>query len=109
MGSNAHISDYKIWIDSLKSKIKSARVKVALSVNSQLIELYWEIGKDISEKAKNAGWGLGVIEQISTDLKHEFPEMKGFSRRNLYAIKQWYEFYNKDFEFVPQPVAQILP
>lgn len=107
MDSNEHISDYKIWIDSLKSKIKSARIKVALSVNSQLIELYWEIGKDISEKTKNAGWGSGVIEQISTDLKHEFPEMKGFSRRNLYAIKQWYEFYYQEFEFVPQPVAQI--
>ena len=107
MSSSEHISDYTVWITSLKSKIKSARIKVALSVNSQLIALYWEIGKDLSEKAKNAGWGSGIIEQISIDLKHEFPEMKGFSRRNLYAVKQWYEFYHHSFEFVPQAVAQI--
>jgi hypothetical protein len=44
---------------------------------------------------------------LSLDLKNDFPDMKGFSRRNLYALKQWFEFYNDDFEFVPQPVAQI--
>lgn len=107
MDSNDQISDYRNWIDSLKSKIQSARTKLALSVSTQLIELYWEIGKDISVKSNMAGWGSGIMEQISTDLKHEFPEIKGFSRRNLYAIKQWYEFYHSKYEFVPQLVAQI--
>ena len=101
------ISDYKEWIDRLKSKIKSAQVRVALSVNSQLLELYWVLGKELSEKSTRSSWGSGMIEKISNDLIREFPEMKGFSRRNLYAIKQWFEFYHTEFEFVPQVAAQI--
>ena len=101
------LSDYRDWIEQLKSKIKSARSRVALSVNSQLIELYWDLGKELSEKTKTSDWGTGVIEKISIELSNEFPEMKGFSRRNLYAIKQWFEFYQQEFEFVPQAVAQI--
>ena len=101
------LTDYRDWIDQLKSKIKSARIEVALSVNSQLIELYWDLGKELSEKSKSSNWGSGIIEKISVDLKHEFPDMKGFSRRNLYAIKQWFEFYSEKFEFVPQAAAQI--
>jgi predicted nuclease of restriction endonuclease-like (RecB) superfamily len=65
------------------------------------------IGKDVSQKTTIANWGANIIEKISLDLKVDFPEMKGFSRRNLYAIKQWFEFYNQQFEFVPQAVAQI--
>ncbi len=101
------ISDYHHWIKSLKSTIRSAKTKVALSVNKQLIELYWHIGKEIAVKINSAKWGSGVINDIATDLKHEFPDMKGFSRRNLYAIKQWYTFYSGKFEFVPQAVAQL--
>lgn len=101
------LGDYKGWINTLKSKIQSAQTKVALSINSQLIELYWELGKELSFKLQNANWGSKVIDQIAIDLKLEFPNIKGFSRRNLYAIKQWYEFYSVEFEFVPQPVAQL--
>ncbi|MBF9254183.1 DUF1016 family protein [Pontibacter sp. 172403-2] len=102
-----HIIAYRTWIKALKSKIQSARIKVALSVNAQLIELYWDLGKDISEKLGNSNWGSKIIEQISTDLRHEFPDLKGFSRRNLYAIKQWYQFYSQQYDFVPQAVAQL--
>lgn len=73
-----HIVEYRTWIKTLKSKIRSARIKVALSVNAQLIELYWDLGKAISEKFESSNWGSKVIEQISTDLKHEFPELKDF-------------------------------
>jgi predicted nuclease of restriction endonuclease-like (RecB) superfamily len=102
-----HIVEYRTWIKALKSKIQLTRIKVALSVNAQLIELYWDLGKDIAEKLKSSNWGSKVIEQISTDLKHEFPELKGFSRRNLYAVKQWYQFYAQQYSFVPQAVAQL--
>lgn len=100
-------SEYRDWIKSIKDKIHSAKNKVALTINQQLIELYWELGKDITTKISNSNWGSKVIDQISTDLKQEFPEMKGFSKRNLYAIRQWYLFYSEQFEFVPQPVAQL--
>jgi len=69
--------------------------------------MYWEIGKDISEKQDKYKWGSNFIEQIAFELKHEFPEIKGFSRRNIYAIRQWYKFYSVKYQFVPQSVAQI--
>jgi len=99
--------EYFNWINDLKSKIHAAQTKVALTINSQLLELYWEIGKDISERQEIADWGSKFIEQIAIELKNEFPEIRGFSRRNLYAIKQWYKFYSEKYPFVPQSVAQI--
>jgi len=100
-------SDFLEWITTLKVKIRSARNKLAFSINSQVLELYWEIGRDIAEKQKNSHWGSGFIEQIATELKHEFPDITGFSRRNVYAILQWYKFYSVKYQFVPRHVAQI--
>lgn len=99
--------EYIQWIKELKIKIKAARTKAVLSINSQLIKLYWELGKEIFEKQKVSSWGSNFIERTASELNREFPEMKGFSRRNLYAIVQWYKFYSSHYEFVPQPVAQI--
>ncbi len=107
MNTELNLSEYKNWIAELKSKIHAARRKVAYSINSQLIEMYWEIGKDISEKQEESKWGSKFIEQIALELKHEFPEINGFSRRNIYAIRQWYKFYSPKYQFVPQSVAQI--
>ena len=106
MNAEIKISDYSIWIKELKSKIHAAHQKVAFSINSQLLEMYWEIGKEITVKQSKSEWGSKFIEQIATELKHEFPEIKGFSRRNIYAIKQWYIFYSNKYEFVPHNVAQ---
>jgi predicted nuclease of restriction endonuclease-like (RecB) superfamily len=100
-------SDFLKWIITLKEKIHSARNKLAFSINSQVLELYWEIGRDIAEKQQNSGWGSGFIEQIAEELKHDFPEIKGFSRRNIYAILQWYKFYSEKYQFVPHHVAQM--
>jgi len=99
--------EYLNWLREIKRKIYSARTSVALSVNTHLHKLYWEIGKDIVIKQQKSSWGAKLLEQMSIDLKHEFPDIKGFSRRNLYAIRQWYLFYSKEYEFVPQDVAQI--
>lgn len=107
MKNELHTSEYNDWIKILKSKIHSVRTKVALTINSQVVELYWEIGKDIHEKQQNADWGSKFIEQTAIELKHEFPDIKGLSRRNLYAMRQWYSFYSQKYSFVPQSVAQI--
>ncbi len=107
MNTELNLSEYKNWISELKSKIRAARRKVAYSINSQLLEMYWEIGKDISEKQEESKWGSKFIEQTAIELKHEFPEVKGFSRRNIYAIRQWYKFYSTKYQFVPRFVAQI--
>ncbi len=100
-------NSYKDWFEQLKTKIRSAQLKAAVAVNSQLLQLYWDIGRSIVTKQEQAKWGDAILDQLSLDLKLSFPEISGFSRRNLYAIRQWYLFYSQQFEFVPQPVAQI--
>jgi predicted nuclease of restriction endonuclease-like (RecB) superfamily len=99
--------DYIVWFSDLKQRISLARQKASLTLNAALMELYWEIGRDIVEKEEKAAWGSGLIERLSRDLTHAFPDMKGFSRRNLYAIRQWYLFYSAQSAFVPQAVAQM--
>ncbi len=99
--------DYRAFIADLKTRIQAARIKAAVTVNRQLIALYWDIGKLIAEKQRASGWGDAVIDQIAGDLTREFQTMKGFSRRNLYRMKQFYAFYADQGESVPQLVAQI--
>jgi predicted nuclease of restriction endonuclease-like (RecB) superfamily len=98
---------YKHWLESIKQKIKTAQLKAALSVGTQMLEMYWQLAEEIVAKQQTSNWGDAVLEQLSVDLKLSFPNIKGFSRRNLYAIRQWYLFYNAQYQFVPQPVAQI--
>ncbi|HEV2479343.1 MAG TPA: PDDEXK nuclease domain-containing protein [Puia sp.] len=99
-------SQYKKWVVELKSKIGAAQIKAAMTVNRQLLELYWQLGSDIYEKQQKSNWGDGLIEQLSKDLSTAFPNMKGFSRANLFFIKKWYLFY-KDHEIVEQVVRQL--
>lgn len=98
-------NDYKLWLVELKSKIRSVQLKAAIAVNTALIEFYWDLGKMIVEKQSQISWGEKLIEQLSKDLKSEFPEMKGLSRSNLFYTKQFYLFY-KD-ELIQQLVGQI--
>jgi predicted nuclease of restriction endonuclease-like (RecB) superfamily len=100
-------TSYKRWLEELKTKIQSAQLKAAVAVNSQLLQLYWDLGQEIVQKQSQAAWGEGVLDRLSVDLRLNFPEIAGFSKRNLYAIRQWYLFYASRFEFVPQPVAQL--
>jgi len=99
--------EYISWINSLKIKIRKAQNKVAFTINSQLLELYWELGREIMLKQQNSSWGSKFIEKTAKELRESFPQIKGFSRRNLYAIRQWYQFYSQESEIVPQAVAQI--
>ena len=99
--------DYKNWLIDLKSKIKQNQIKAALAVNSQLIILYWDLGKQIAEKQEKAKWGTGFIDQLSKDLKLEFPDIGGFSRSNLFAMKKFYLFYNQKNTIVQQVVGQL--
>lgn len=103
--------EYKIWLIELKSKIRSVQLKAAVTVNSALIAFYWELGKMIDEK--QTAYGSQFLERLSKDLKAEFPEMKGFSARNLLFARQFYQFYESSIqkqvvsEFGQQAVAQI--
>lgn len=100
-------TEYLSWIKTLKAKIKKAQNKVAFTINSQLLELYWELGKELTIRQEKSNWGSKYIEDTAKDLREAFPQIKGFSRRNLYAMRQWYQFYSKENQFVPHDVAQI--
>jgi predicted nuclease of restriction endonuclease-like (RecB) superfamily len=110
MSDTIKLSDYRDWLSGLKQQIKQGQIKAALSVNSQMIMLYWDLGRQITEKQENAKWGSSFIEQLSKDLKEEFPEMSGFSYNNLLRMKNFYNFYSPILqcnEFVAQPAQKI--
>lgn len=94
--------DYTNWIVALKSAIKNRQIKAAIAVNSNLILMYWDLGKEIIEKQENAKWGSGFIDQLSKDLKSEFPDMAGFSVTNIKLCKQFYLFYRQEILIVEQ-------
>lgn len=98
--------DYEKFLQSLKSRIATAQTKAALAVNKELILLYWQIGREILERQEEQGWGTKVVDQLSKDLRSAFPEMKGFSTRNLKYMRALAENY-RDEQFVQQAVAQI--
>ena len=99
-------SDYRDWLLGLKQQIKVGQIKAAISVNSQMIMLYWDLGRQIVEKQENAKWGSGFIEQLSKDLREEFPEMTGFSADNLKYMRIFYKFYSQ-IQISEQPVRQL--
>lgn len=94
--------EYNTWLLALKEQIRQRQIKAALSVNAELILLYWEMGHQIVEKQKNSDWGSGFIDRLSADLKSEFPGMNGFSRTNLFAMKKFRSFYQSMTEIIPQ-------
>ncbi len=103
-------NEYKNWFDELKSEIQNSQIKAAIAVNRTLLDLYWKMGKSISEKLRINNWGSSVIDNLSIDLKRHFPNQQGFSRSNLFSIRKWYEFYSNsglELEFVQQLVGQI--
>ena len=108
MSNLIHINkDYAAWIGELKIRIRQSQIKAAVKVNTELLQLYWQLGSDIVEKQKNAKWGDGFLKQLSQDLSAEFPEMKGFSLRNIERIRKWYITYKDVFPFATQLVPQI--
>ncbi|MCU0713601.1 MAG: DUF1016 N-terminal domain-containing protein [Pirellula sp.] len=98
--------DYLAWLESVKSRIQSARSRAALAVNAELIELYHSIGSDILERQTRHGWGSKVIARAAADLKAAFPDMKWFSTRNLHYMRLFAE-QCPDMRFVQQPAAQV--
>lgn len=98
--------NYNLVFSDLKQKVASSRYKAALSVNKELILLYHQIGIIILSSQKQHGWGAKIIDQLSQDLRSEFPEMKGFSTRNLKYMRKFAEEY-PDIEFVQQVAAQL--
>ena len=117
-------NNYIEVLQSLKEKIRQARLRATIAVNNELLKVYWEIGNTILLQQKNDGWGTKVIERLVTDLKLEFPDMKGLSSRNIKYMRAfaeaWSDFVivqgglaqlqnteNENYIIVQQPVAQL--
>ena len=97
---------YPAFIQAIKEKIASERIKSVLSANADMVLMYWDIGRSILERQKNEGWGAKIIDRMSYDLKQAFPEMQGFSPRNLKYMRKFAESWS-DPELVQRTVAQI--
>jgi predicted nuclease of restriction endonuclease-like (RecB) superfamily len=84
---------YDRFLTDLKERIRRSQVQAALAINQELIFLYWQIGQEILQNERAQGWGAKVVERLARDLKREFPEMKGFSARNIRYMKSFAEAY----------------
>lgn len=100
-------AEYKDWLAGIKIRVRSAQIKAAVKVNSEMLLFYWDLGADIVVKQEKAKWGEGFLTQLSKDLMFEFSDMKGFSKRNLELIRQWFLFYSKQEVIAKQPVSQL--
>ncbi len=98
--------NYVVFLQSLKERIRQAQIKAALAVNAELVLLYWQIGHEILHRQQQEGWGTKVIDRLAQDLKREFPDMSGFSSRNLKYMRAFAEAW-PDQQTVHQASAQI--
>ncbi len=90
---------YTDLLAALKERVRAARQTALRTVNTQLIELYWSIGKTVLERQQVEQWGSGVMGRLAEDLRAEFPEMKGLSRRNLFYMRAFAAAW-------PDPIVQ---
>jgi predicted nuclease of restriction endonuclease-like (RecB) superfamily len=97
---------YGQFLADLKGRIRAAQVRASMAVNRELVLLYWQIGRDILDRQQRENWGAKVIDRLAADLKRAFPDMKGFSPRNLKYMRAFGEAW-PDEEIVQQLVAQI--
>lgn len=97
---------YGNLLEDLKARIRSAQVKAALSVNRELIALYWHIGGSIVERQRAEGWGKAVVERLSDDLGREFPGLEGFSARNIWHMRSFFLAYEPEDRKLKQPVSE---
>jgi predicted nuclease of restriction endonuclease-like (RecB) superfamily len=98
--------DYPDWLANLKERIQSERLRIIIASNAAMVLLYWDIGQQILEKQQAQGWGAKTIDRLSFDLREQFPEMKGFSPRNLKYMRAFAAAWPKR-EIVQEALAQL--
>jgi predicted nuclease of restriction endonuclease-like (RecB) superfamily len=97
---------YAQFLADLKSRIQAAQLGASLAVNREMVLLYWQIGRDILDRQRRESWGAKVIDRLAVDLKRSFPDMKGFSPRNLKYMRRFAEVWTEE-QFVQQVAAQL--
>jgi predicted nuclease of restriction endonuclease-like (RecB) superfamily len=98
---------YGELLEDLKARIRTAQVRAALSVNRELVALYWHIGKSIVERQRAEGWGKAVVERLSADLQREFPGVAGLSRQNIWKMRAFYLAWTEEVPILSQPVREL--
>jgi len=92
---------YHHFLKEIKDRISQSRYNALKSVNKELINLYWNIGKSIVEKQKEFGWGKSIVSNLSTDLQKEFPGIKGLSESNLWRMRNFFNEYSNNKKLAP--------
>ena len=108
MSNKVQHNQYREILRYIITEIKSTRVITAQRINSAMMQMYWNIGKRLSDEKLEKGYGGSVVKSLSADLQQEFPDTTGFSPRNLWDMKKFYEFYSPANEKLRQLVA-VLP
>ena len=94
MGNLKNVNpEYREWIQELSKRFRQSQIKAAVKVNTELLRFYWSLGEDIVKKQVEKRYGAGIMDILSRDLQVEFPNVSGFSRRNLFYIKEFYLIY----------------
>ena len=97
---------YTTLLADLKARVRAAQLRAAVSVNRELILLYWDIGKIIVEAQKTKGYGKQVVERLAEDLQKEFPGTAGFSPQNVWYMRSFYLAWTKEPQKLQQPVGE---
>ena len=98
---------YVEWLHEVKTRYRQSQVKAAVRVNTAMLEFYWSMGRDIVDMQAESKWGSGFFNQLSLDMKAEFPNEKGFSAANLRYMKRWYNFYYQRVINLQRPVEDL--
>lgn len=102
-----NIFDYAALLKQVKARVALAQKKAIYAANGELLSMYWDIGKLLSESQKQIGWGNNALEQLSNDLKNDYPKVKGFSPRNCRCMIQFYKEYNQELTIWQPSVAKL--
>jgi hypothetical protein len=122
MAKKNTLTDYIPLLDSIKTRIRRAQVRATFSANAEMLLLYWDVGRIVTEQQTVEGWGAGVIPRLAADIKNDMPEVKGFSSRNMDRMIRFYKDYpllggfvsyeftknSQDRLISPPPVAKLL-
>ena len=107
MGALHLPAGYQHVLEGIKDRIRTARVKAALSSNRELIRLYWDIGRAIVQKQHREGWGKSIVRRLAQDLQASFPGVAGFSPRNVWLMRAFYLGYSTESAKLQQAVAVL--
>lgn len=107
MEIQSNIFSYATLLKQVKARVALAQKKAIYAANEEMLTMYWDIGKLLSESQKQIGWGNNALERLSKDLKNDYPKVKGFSPRNCRCMIQFYKEYNQGLTIWQQPVAKL--